>query len=542
MKRLLQLTSILLIAAASCLAFTLPVIADDYELQEVMTGDASGLSAEVNGSGGGWYGDSLRVSFSNNTGQDYKVKVPIGLRLVPADSSVQTMYTAGGESLSVPPGQSTYVFKGFCGEANDSGPGENDTFTPGGFADGDLMRTLQEINRQELYNSDAQDAVWHNTDGIDISNNDTASDLAEGGNTVSPGEAAAAGGAAAGTAVIGTVLTTLLNGGGGGGSTSTQGTTDEGGPGPDDDLVFDPEDEFVGPPGDGFEETPPPPEDDTTFDDARTDGRPPITDSVNLRTPPKDGVPPELQPPINIADIPPPEDPGDGIMIADSGGPQMILDALRNVAGGGGGAKVPENLPPDMKIPASEGVIETFCRWMKEGHDSDVDYEGSQPGGKLIREKGVLGSGGAVQQKLNELQGTDAATKALIKELKQEINAEKGKKVVKWTRRLHNLKSVTNKKTMPGKWKGPPSAFDLKKVLGPKEVVRDFSGVTDLIRDFAEPDVDTWTTKLVPIIKQDNIGHQAMQEFKRLHGDYPNENIPQDRSTFRDIQNRLKGK
>ena len=536
MKKLVQLTIVFFVVTVSCLAFTLPVMADDYELQEVMTGGASGLSAEVNGSGHGWYGNSMRVNFSNNTGQESKVKIPIGLRLVPADSSVQTMYTAGNENLTVPPGQSSYEFKAFCGEKQDGAPKSSDTFTPGGFADGDLMRTLQEINRQELYNSSAQDAVWHNTDGLDISGNDTALDLTTGG-TVSPGEAAAAGGAAAGTAVIGTVLVNLLNGGGGGSGTTTRETTDGGGPGPDDDLVFEPEDEFVGPPGDGFEETPPPPEDDTTFDDARTDGRPPLTDSVNLRTPPKDGVPPELQPPIDIADIPPPEDPGDGIMIA-GGGPQMIWDAL--LERGGGPVEIPKNLPPNMKIPKGEGFFETLWRNFKEGRNTTVE-EGS---GREF--KSPFGSASELNKAASDpvrYSGSgEGDPREFIKQLKREQHEKGASEGLRWTRRLHNLKSLTNQKTIQPNWKGPPSAYDLKKVLGPHDVVRDLSGGADLLRDFVEPDVKTWTTELIPVYKYDQDGHQAMEVWKENHeGNMPDHDDPDEVEAFMKLYKKTKG-
>ncbi len=77
-------------------------LADDHdvELQDVMDGNVPGLTATVNGSGGGYYGDSLRVSFSNDTTQALRIKIPIGLRLAPEDTSVQTMITAGTEIIT----------------------------------------------------------------------------------------------------------------------------------------------------------------------------------------------------------------------------------------------------------------------------------------------------------------------------------------------------------------------------------------------------------------------------------------------------------
>ena len=70
------------------------VLAADYdsELQNVMQGNLSGLTARVSGSGSGWYGDSMRVHFTNNTGETLKVKVPVGLRLIPAKAELYSSW------------------------------------------------------------------------------------------------------------------------------------------------------------------------------------------------------------------------------------------------------------------------------------------------------------------------------------------------------------------------------------------------------------------------------------------------------------------
>jgi hypothetical protein len=249
-----------------------PVFASDYDIQNVMNGQTVGVTAQVNGSGLGYYGNSLRVSFFNNTGQSYTVRVPIGLMMVPADSGVQTMLTAGGEKLTVPPGQSSYTIKAFCGEMHDHSPDGNDVFTPGGFVSGDTLQTLQEINRQERFDATGQEAVWHQTDGNDISDNEAAQQLAGGGG-VSPGAAAAAGGATAGVAVLATVLTNLLGGGSSGGDSATDldnpdGTSSGGDRSPEDDSL-PPYDEPVY--DDEVFENYTPPEDTERFHDVQPD-------------------------------------------------------------------------------------------------------------------------------------------------------------------------------------------------------------------------------------------------------------------------------
>ena len=165
------------------------LLALQVNLQDVMNGQVPGLNATVRGSGQGWYGDSLQVFFENQTGATHTVKVPLGLRLAPQDTSVQTMITAGGEIITVPPGSSSNLIKAFCGEKSDHAPGTSDVFRPDGFVGPALMDTVQRINRSDVYNSSSQAAVWHHTDNLDISDNETARDLA-GGSGPSKEEAA----------------------------------------------------------------------------------------------------------------------------------------------------------------------------------------------------------------------------------------------------------------------------------------------------------------------------------------------------------------
>jgi hypothetical protein len=154
------------------------ILARQVNLQDVLNGQVPGLTAVVRGSGRGWYGDSLQVFFENQTGETHSVKIPLGLRLVPEDTSVQTMITAGGETITISPGSSSSLIKAFCGEQHDHAPGTSDVFHPDGFVDSPLMETVRRINQSETYNSTAQDAVWNHTDNKDISENDAARDLA----------------------------------------------------------------------------------------------------------------------------------------------------------------------------------------------------------------------------------------------------------------------------------------------------------------------------------------------------------------------------
>ncbi|MBN1369594.1 MAG: hypothetical protein JW954_05100 [Dehalococcoidaceae bacterium] len=227
----------------------------DFELQEAMQGNVPGFSAQVSGSGHGWYGDSLRVYFNNSTTQKLRVKIPVGLRLVPANSNVQTMYTAGGEVFEVPEGESSYVFKAFCGEKHDSAPGVSDNFSPGGFAEGELMQTLKNISREQVFNSNAQDAVWNRTDGLDISENEEAQKFT-GGNKIDAEKTAAAGAAGA---LAGGATSALMNRGNGGNGGQTSGENDKTPPSDEEDYLIEdnpPEEDADAVPPEESEENP----------------------------------------------------------------------------------------------------------------------------------------------------------------------------------------------------------------------------------------------------------------------------------------------
>jgi len=133
-----------------------------------------GVTASVSGSGGGWYGDSLQVTFENTTNRTYRISIPIGTRFKPADEGVQTMLTAGNETIVVPPGRSTVPFKAFCGERHDAPPGTSDQFTPDGKVSGKTLDALTSANEADQHDSGTQSEVW---DAVDAdAENDGRSD------------------------------------------------------------------------------------------------------------------------------------------------------------------------------------------------------------------------------------------------------------------------------------------------------------------------------------------------------------------------------
>ncbi len=468
-----------------------PVFAADYEIQDVMNGNVPGIATLVKGAGG-YYGNCISVTFSNNTGQTYSVRVPIGLQLIPDDSGVQTMLTAGGETLTVPPGQSTYPIKAFCGEMHDHAPSSYNTFTAGGIVSGDTLQTLQEINRQQAFNMTGQEAVWHQTDGNDITNDEAAQQLVSGGGA-SPEAAAAAGGATAAAALGAAILIHILNGGsGGGGATdldSPDGTPPDDDLPPDDDFVT-PEDELIFDPDREYVEYPPP-DDPTRFQDVQIDRS-------------TSQLPPELLPPIEIAEIPPPEDPGEGIQVA--GGDlewlwQKFLEGRRMQV------QVPDKLPPHMTPDKNESGWDWFWRQLRNAPAPENDPEAVK-GGQQIRENAPFGSASPLPSALG------AGDKDFIAQIKREWHEIGGSDGIAKLRRLEKLRSLLNSKSGPG------------------GTVRDLSGAAEYLRDFAEPDVKTWVHENIPVYQYDSAGHEAMEQFYERHGSMPDENNPQQLEEF----------
>jgi hypothetical protein len=153
------------------------------DLREVSAGRVDGVTVEIRGSGLGYFGDSLRLSFSNTSGQSVMVAVPLGLQFLPEDVGTQTMIGAGGETITVPPTGRGEPFvadiKAFCGEHNDAAPSTDDIFHPGDLVTGDLLAAVRAINEGGAFGYDEQQAIWHYTDELDVTGNSRAEELTE---------------------------------------------------------------------------------------------------------------------------------------------------------------------------------------------------------------------------------------------------------------------------------------------------------------------------------------------------------------------------
>jgi hypothetical protein len=169
------------LAAALLAGWGLPArAAAAADVRAVMAGDVPGVAVEVRGNGE-FYGLALSLTFTNETDAEVEVVVPLGLQFVPDNEAVQTMIAAGAETITVPPtgGGAPYAteIQAFCGQYPDDIPSAEDVFSAGEVASGDQAAVIALINEGGTFGRDQQEAVWHLTDGYDISANTVAGDL-----------------------------------------------------------------------------------------------------------------------------------------------------------------------------------------------------------------------------------------------------------------------------------------------------------------------------------------------------------------------------
>jgi hypothetical protein len=488
----------------------------DYELQDVMRGGAPGLSAAVYGSGGTYYGQSLSAAFNNATSKTFRIKVPIGLSMVPQDSGVQTMYTAGGEIITVPPGVTRSLVIAFCGEMNDHGPHPSDGFTPGAFATGDLLRTLQRINRENSFGLDAQHAVWYHTDGRPTAGNEAVQNLAGGAGDGGGAGAAAAAGLAASVVAGGAAL--LLN--------RTERST---------------------------EEPPAPDTDPATATDGGDNGDAEIPDI------PPETLPPELRPPIDIAEPPPPEDPADGVKIVSADDEPTFWDTLRRIKSlrdeGSKPIQVPVNLPnlTGQTPPEGETWWEELLRvtgWGQQLSNEDREKlnETLANAGQVAGRNPAFGSASQLSQALSDpakyAQTGEGDPRELLRQVNREATEEGATTALVAFRRALNLTSLTNAHVTPPNFSPNPASIspgNLKNLLTPVEVTRDLSGIPAIGLDIAFPDAQGMIDK-TGIYQKNDLANRARDLFREQNGRSPDPDDPVQYQKWLDIYNRLRGK
>lgn len=119
------------------------------------------VAIEVSGTGG-HQGECLRLNARNLSGKSLRVRIPAGQFFEPRDSSLQTLVTAGQQTLAFQ-GKTpvTLLLKTFCAQAGDLSPQPNAAFTAGAMAPEQLCKLLRFISESGKTDSPAaQNAVW----------------------------------------------------------------------------------------------------------------------------------------------------------------------------------------------------------------------------------------------------------------------------------------------------------------------------------------------------------------------------------------------
>ncbi len=115
------------------------------------------------------YGPCIALELSNTSTAQLSLSLDYGYRLVPDDSSLQTMMVTKTLLVKLLPRQKkSYRVFAMCTEAHDGGPSSDSRFKLRNRASGNLFALAELINRKNYQSDAAQNAVWCLTDDYDL--------------------------------------------------------------------------------------------------------------------------------------------------------------------------------------------------------------------------------------------------------------------------------------------------------------------------------------------------------------------------------------
>ena len=110
---------------------------------------------------GKYKGKTTNLKIANTSKNDLDVKVNLGIFLKPDDNSCQPMLLAGGEQLTVKAGTTREVaVMTFCGNAPKHCPGKDLHYSFSHVGSDTLIKVLEYIRTNSLYDFLGQNAVW----------------------------------------------------------------------------------------------------------------------------------------------------------------------------------------------------------------------------------------------------------------------------------------------------------------------------------------------------------------------------------------------
>ena len=118
---------------------------------------------------GGYIGKTTKLMIANNTKSVVQLRVDIGVIFKPDDDAYQPMVLAGEEMVMIMPlSKGEIDVETFCGNAPGHCPSESLHYTFSHVANDTLIKILQFIKKNSLFDYLGQDAVWAITNGHDI--------------------------------------------------------------------------------------------------------------------------------------------------------------------------------------------------------------------------------------------------------------------------------------------------------------------------------------------------------------------------------------
>jgi hypothetical protein len=119
------------------------------------------LSLSVS-SKGGHTGETLELTFKNLKGKPFRIRIPQGQFMEPADTGMQTLVVAREQYVNVTAKTNARtLLHTFCAQAGDRSPSSGTSFALGAMAPERVCKLLQYLTEKNLIDSpDAQTAVW----------------------------------------------------------------------------------------------------------------------------------------------------------------------------------------------------------------------------------------------------------------------------------------------------------------------------------------------------------------------------------------------
>jgi hypothetical protein len=116
-----------------------------------------------------YYGPCMALEISNTTNEVMNLNLEYGYKLVPVDSSLQTMMVTQTLIAKLQPKQKkNYRIYAMCTEASDGSPSPDKIFKMGNRFGGNILSLAELLNRKKYQGNAAQEALWCLTDNHNI--------------------------------------------------------------------------------------------------------------------------------------------------------------------------------------------------------------------------------------------------------------------------------------------------------------------------------------------------------------------------------------